>query len=80
MGALSDNIVPFFEQHFSLLFLIIFVIEYLIVHSDVFIEMVLRKFDGAVEGNYSTTWGTMIQGAVLLLAYYATLVCLSMVM
>jgi hypothetical protein len=48
------------EQH-TLLFIVAFCIIYLIIHSDVFHEQILSKIDGATQGNYSTTWGQIIQ-------------------
>jgi len=41
----------------------------ILIFSDVFIENVLKSFDGAVFENESTTKGTMIQLLVLVLGY-----------
>lgn len=78
MGKISDGLVPFFEAH-SLLFFVMFFISYLVLHSDVFITQTLSHVDGAVEGNYTTSWGTLITGALLIVVYMALMVFLSAV-
>jgi hypothetical protein len=79
MGAISDNLVPFFEAH-SLIFVMLFYLWYLVIHSDVFMVQILSKVDGAVEGNYTSTVGTLIQGALLIIVYFVTLIFVSMVL
>lgn len=77
MGKISDGLVPFFEAHTFIFFALLF-ITYLVLHSDVFVTQTLSHVDGAVEGNYTTTWGTLITGALLVVIYMALLVFTSM--
>jgi len=56
-----DTSIPFAVEQNTVLFIIAFCIIYLLIHSDVFHEQILSKIDGATQGNYSTTWGQMIQ-------------------
>lgn len=48
------------------LFFLIFII-FIILNSDVFINRILSKFDGAVEGHHTKSWGTILQGTFLVL-------------
>lgn len=54
---------------FDFKMMIILFILFIIITSDVFIDRILAKFNGAVNLNIPTAWGTVIQGVVLVLAY-----------
>lgn len=49
------------------LFFLIFIV-FIILNSDVFINRILARFDGAVEGHRTKSWGTILQGTFLVLA------------
>lgn len=55
-----DNLPLSIEQN-TALFIVVFCVIYLIIHSDVFHDQILSKINGATQGNYSTTWGQLIQ-------------------
>lgn len=42
---------------------------FLTISSDVFANRILSRFDGAVQNNIPTTWGTMIQLLFLILGF-----------
>lgn len=79
MGNLSDTIVPFFENH-TLPFFGFFAIWYLMVHSDVMVDLVLSQIDGATVGYQSTTKGTLIQLALMIIGYLLIMFMLSIVL
>lgn len=66
----SPALQAFYDVH-TFFFCFMLFILYLIIHSDVFLDGVLSKFDGALVGNYATTYGTLIQGGTLLGSYIA---------
>jgi hypothetical protein len=49
------------------LFAIMFIV-FIVLSSDVFIKRVLDKFNNAVSGSTTTSWGTVLQGVFLVLA------------
>jgi len=49
---------------YGLLFII-----FILITSDVFIDRILSKFSGAVSGTDATSYGTVIQGIMLVLFY-----------
>lgn len=62
----------FFSAHTAGLVFILVVI-YFAVHSDYMVRVHLSKIDGAVVGNYTTTKGTVIQGAMTISMYLISL-------
>jgi len=63
MMTMLNNMIG--DIPFKFLFLIFVV--FLLISSDTFISRVLGKFDGAVELRCPTSYGTLIQGLVLVL-------------
>lgn len=57
----------FTVMNFKLLFFIF--ITFILITSDVFVDKILSKFDGASENRNPTTKGSFIQGFVLVLFY-----------
>ena len=49
----------------SILLLLLFIL----LSTDVFIDQILAKFDGAVDGNSTTTTGVIIQAIFLVIGY-----------
>jgi hypothetical protein len=68
----------FYSRH-TLLFFFLFCIWYLIVHSNVMMEQVLRGVPGTVEGNSTTTKGTLIQMTLMVFGYFALMALVSTV-
>jgi len=66
--SLSDMVVGTFEQvDFKMagcLFLL-----FVILSSDVFINRILSRFQGAVDYQMPTNWGVILQSSFLVLAY-----------
>lgn len=60
---LTDGLSGIQYKLFALMF-----ISFLFLSSDVFILRFLSSFDGAVEYKTPTTWGTCIQGLLLVIA------------
>jgi hypothetical protein len=52
------------EFKFHLLMLAVFII----LSSDVFIGRILARFSGAVDTNFPTSWGVVLQGMFLVIA------------
>jgi len=48
--------------------LLIFLL-FIVLSTDVFIDQILNKFDGAVNSGYSTMYGTILQGIFLVIGY-----------
>lgn len=49
--------------------LVFIMILFIIINSDIFLENILSKLDKAVEGNCTTTYGTIIQSIIMGFGY-----------
>lgn len=63
---------------FSFKLILFLYLIFIIVCSDVFIDKILSKFDSAVDMHVPTTYGTLIQGAILVVSYIFTDVLIKM--
>lgn len=69
----KDDAMEFYSSHtFGLL--LVFIIIYFSIHSDYMVSVQLAKIPGATIGNYTTTYGTLLQGAMTISLYLIALI------
>lgn len=63
------SIILSIGSKFDFKMMIILFLLFIIITSDVFVDRILSRFGGAVNLNIPTTWGTVLQGLLLVFSY-----------
>lgn len=62
------SIILDIATHVQYKFLVLMLVVFIILSSDVFINRVLSKFSGAIDHKSPTNWGTFLQGLFLVIS------------